>query len=321
MVKKSDNNDKKPSKEKKKGTQKRVDKQTKTKKTEPIPQKKNKNKSKFIRKRIFILFSIIILICIIGFIWIILIPEAAQAQLIIESGSIQIKHAGESWISASNGTLLYPSDTVRTGNNSYASIILFKSSIIRLGSNTEVTIQEILQQEGKTSVKIQQDIGRTWNTISKISGIDSYDVQTPTTIASVRGTTLDINVTEVGNTSVKVINGSATVSRVQNGTITESIEVDENESVIVYSDTNKSLETEPFEPDNWISNNQQKDKELRGNIKEELYKKIEPYIPQLKDEFGVTDEELDVLIDGYINGYFDLPADTPEWIRELIEFS
>jgi len=321
LVKKSDNKDNKPSKEKKKGTKKKVEKLSKTKETKTTPQKKNKDKSKIIRKRIFILLSIIILIFIIGFIWIILTPETAQAQLIIESGSVQIKHADESWTSALNGTLLYPSDTVRTGNNSYASIILFKSSIIRLGSNTEVTIQEILQQEGETSVKIQQDIGRTWNTITKISGIDSYDVQTPTTIASVRGTTLDINVTELGNTSVKLINGSATVSRIQNGTITESIEVDENESVTVYSDTNISLETEPFEPDNWISNNQQKDKDLRGNIKEELYKRIKPYIPQLMDEFNITIEELDVLIEGYIDGYFDLPPDTPEWIRELIEYT
>ena len=35
--------------------------------------------------------------------------------------------------------------------------------------------------------------------------------------------------------------------------------------------------------------------------------------------FGITDEELEVLIDGYLDGYYDLPSDTPEWVREIIE--
>jgi hypothetical protein len=35
----------------------------------------------------------------------------------------------------------------------------------------------------------------------------------------------------------------------------------------------------------------------------------------------MTDEELDVLIDNYLLGNIDLPPNTPEWIREIIELS
>ena len=148
------------------------------------------------RKKFLFILPVIIILCIIGVIWFALGPGVvkaeSKAQLIIESGTVQVKHAGESWISAENGMILYQSDSVKTGDNASASLILFESSIIRLDSNTEVTLREIIQQEGETSVKIEQDLGRTWNTVRNISGIDNYEVQTPTTIASVRGTSFGV---------------------------------------------------------------------------------------------------------------------------------
>jgi len=281
-----------------------------------------KTKSKSMRKKILLIIPVIIIISIIGVVWFALTPEVAKAQLIIESGTVQIKHEGGTWISAQNGTLLYQSDTVKTGNNTSASIVLFKSSIIRLDSNTEVMLQEIFEEEGETSVKIQQDVGRTWNTISKISGIDNYEVQTPTTVASVRGTAFVVLVQSNGTTYYGVSHGILNVSSMSNGSIQDVIQLDENKSVIVYIDmVNKSLEIKPFDKDDWVMENLLKDEEFLIDFKEELYSRIEPYIPELKERYGMTDEELDVLIDGYIKGYYDLPPETPDWIREIIEGS
>ena len=120
-----------------------------TKKPEPKKTKTvKKTKSKPMRKNILIIISIIILICIIGFIWLSLSPSVVKAQLIIESGTVQVKHADGAWNSAENGMILYQSDSVKTGNDTAASIILFESSIIRLDSNTEVLLQEIIEQAG-----------------------------------------------------------------------------------------------------------------------------------------------------------------------------
>ncbi len=36
---------------------------------------------------------------------------------------------------------------------------------------------------------------------------------------------------------------------------------------------------------------------------------------------NLNDEELDALLEGYILGYLELPADSPDWIKELFDFS
>lgn len=292
-------------------------------------------KTKTTSSKIKILFivSIVVIICIVGLFWFMQSPNVVKAQLIIESGDIQVKHDGGSWISAQNGMDLYQSDSIKTGVNASASIVFFKSSIIRLDSNTEVNLQEIIQSADGTNVKIKQDAGRTWNTVAKISGIDNYDVQTPTTIASVRGTSFDVYIKPDGKTDVGVSRGIVNVSRIKNGQVIDAIEVKKNEAVTVDPDAiDQPLEIKTFEKDEWVLENQQKDEDILThgissyinstiNVKDALYDRIEQYIPELKELYGITDEELDVLIDGYLLGYYDLPPETPNWIREIFELS
>jgi hypothetical protein len=274
------------------------------------------------RKRFLLIIPVIVILCIIGLLWFTQTSDVAKAQLIIDAGTVQVKQSGGSWTTAETGMLLYQSDSVKTGENTSASIVLFESSIIQLDSDTEVTLQELIQQEGETSVTIQQDAGRTLTTVSKISGIDNYEVQTPTTVASVRGTAFVVIVQPNGTTYYGVEHGILNVSLVSNGTIQGSINVSGNESVIVYVDmVNQTLEIKPFERDEWIQENLNQIEQFRLDVKAELYSRLEPYIPELKANYGVTDEELDVLLDGYLRGDFDLPPNTPDWIRDIIELS
>ena len=284
---------------------------------------KGKGKSKPASKRLIAVIAVIVIICVIGLMWFVLSSDAttARAELIIDSGTVQVKHSGESWISAENGMDLYESDSVKTGDDSSASIILFKSSIIRLASNTEVTLKDIIEEE-ETSVTIEQDAGRTWNTVQKMSGIDNYEVQTSTTVASVRGTSFDVYILANGNITITVGNGTVNVTTYEDGEIVFSIEVPEYLYVTIdpkYLD--KMPELKPYEVDEWILENLQKDEEFRADLREELYSRIEPFIPELKETFGMTDEELDVLIDGYLSGYFEIPSDAPDWAKKLFEFS
>ena len=284
---------------------------------------KGKEKPKPTSKRLIAVIAVIVVICVIGLMWFVLSSDAttARAELIIDSGTVQVKHSGESWISAENGMDLYESDSVKTGDDSSASIILFKSSIIRLASNTEVTLKDIIEEE-ETSVTIEQDAGRTWNTVQKMSGIDNYEVQTSTTVASVRGTSFDVYILANGNITITVGNGTVNVTTYEDGEIVSSIEVPEYLYVTIdpkYLD--KMPELKPYEVDEWILENLQKDEEFRADLREELYSRIEPFIPELKETFGMTDEELDVLIDGYLSGYFEIPSDAPDWAKKLFEFS
>ncbi|MFE3845738.1 FecR domain-containing protein [Thermoplasmatota archaeon] len=279
-----------------------------------ITSKKGRNKFLFI-------VPIIIVICIIGFVWFfVLSPSVVEAQLIIESGDVQVKHEGGSWSSAENGMLLYQSDIVKTGDNTSSSIILFESSIIRLDSNTEVMLKEIIQEAGKTSVTIQQDAGRTWNTVLKVSGIDDYEVQTPTTVASVRGTSFDVYI-QLDNITVGVGRGVVVISKIISGNVLDTIELKMNEAVSIYGDIDQILKTKAFLKDGWVLKNQEEDEGFKSDVKTELYKRIDPYIDDIKERWDVTDEEFDVLVTGYVNGNFDLPPDTPEWIKDLMELS
>ena len=294
------------------------DKRAKSRKTVSEPEFKPRS----LGRRFFLIVSVIVVICIIGVLWFALNPGGvtARAQLIIDSGVVQVRHDG-GWFSAENGTYLYQSDSVRTGDNSSATIVLFESSMVRLDSNTEVTLQELIREGGETSVTIDQGAGRTWNTVSKISGIDDYEVQTPTTVASVRGTAFVVIVESNGTTYYGVSHGVLNVSSISNGTVLGSIDVSGNESVVVYVDmVGKTLEVKPFDKDDWVLQNLLKDEQFRLDFKAELYSRIEPYIPDLKD-YGMTDEEIDTLLDGYILGYLDLPPETPEWVREIFELS
>ena len=311
-----------------KGKKKQNNKSQKKPKDKKIVNEKNKENKKVQtinkKKKFLVIIPVIIILCLIILTWYMLSnpSSTAKAQLIIDSGTVHFKHDSGSWVSAQNGMLLYQSDSLKTGNNTTASVILFESSIIRLDSNTEITIEQIIQEEDEINVKIIQDSGRTWNTVAKISGIDNYEVHTPTTVASVRGTSFDVNISDDGNTTIGVGNGTVKVSSIENGTVKDTIETKQNQSVLIDpKKMDQPLETKPFKKDDWIIKNQQKDKELQANLKAELYRRIEQYIPQLKEEYGITDEELDVLIEGYILGYLDLPPDTPQWIKDLFTLS
>lgn len=281
----------------------------------------NKKNSKLkIDKKYFLLFLIIFIIVIIGIIWFVASSDdTVKAQLIIESGIVEIKHQGGNWQYAENGLFLIQSDAIRTGNNSSASIILFESSIIRLDNNTEIKLEKAIKLAKQTTIKIRQESGKTWNTLLKISGIDSYEVQTPTTVASVRGTTFYVEILNNGTTVIGVIRGNVTIKRIADN---EIIFLKEDE--MVYVDPNNIMEplkSIPLTIEDWIIQNLEKDDVFINDVKGDLWERILPYIDELKEKFGISEEELRALIEGYLLGYYDLPPETPDWVREIIELN
>ena len=70
------------------------------------------------------------------------------------------------------------------------------------------------------------------------------------------------------------------VSKTENGTVF-IVELNENWSITV--DHDEMGQQQPFEPDDWIQDNLLKDDTFKGDLKEILYSKIEPYIDDLKN--------------------------------------
>jgi hypothetical protein len=85
-------------------------------------------------------------------------------------------------------------DKVRTKDDGSAVIVMYESILVELDANTEVSIEQL----SKDKVKLNQQSGSTWNKFAAISGIKSFEVETPTTVATVRGTEFWVDMDSVG---------------------------------------------------------------------------------------------------------------------------
>jgi hypothetical protein len=124
----------------------------------------------------------IILALIAGFAIMLAPPSAATAILYIESGTVEVDQ-GKGWQSATNEMKLNVGDSIKTGNGE-ATLILLEGEVMQLEPNTEITLDLV----SKKKISLTQKSGETWNKVTKISGVREYQVTTPTTVATVRGT-------------------------------------------------------------------------------------------------------------------------------------
>src|SRR3989344_4476975 len=145
-------------------------------------------------KKAFILLVILVIIALVAF-FLFFKQVKPIAVLNIEQGEVQIKTTND-WTQAQNGMEILKNTVIKTGSNSKASIIFFTNNIIRLDENTEISINELISKTNLNKVSITQNIGQTWTKIIKLSGVETdYKIQTPTAIASVRGTAFSLKVT------------------------------------------------------------------------------------------------------------------------------
>lgn len=170
------------------------------------------------KKGIKILFIILIaIIAIIGIIVLLALRSLASpmAVLNIQQGTVQID-SGNGWINAKDGMNLNIKDSVKTGEDGKAIIVLYESVIIQMDSNTEINLEKIT----KENITINQTSGSTWNKFINIAGINSYSIATPTTVATVRGTGFFIRANEqssdvfVGEGEVEIIDETGRTERI-----------------------------------------------------------------------------------------------------------
>jgi hypothetical protein len=121
---------------------------------------------------------------------------AAATTVSIISGDIQVRHGAGSFASANDGEILSAGDTIRTGDGARAFLTYFEGSTVSLEPNTELTIEDASTlADGSTVVVMRQNVGRTWHVVTRlITGDSKYEVKTPASTASVRGTTFTVDV-------------------------------------------------------------------------------------------------------------------------------
>lgn len=174
---------------------------------------KNNPKSKKGNKKnkalVVIGISALVVIVVVAFVLFFAIKGTAGkvAVLNIETGIVEYKRGNTNFIAAEDGMSLKQKDSIKTQDDGKANIILFESVIIQIDENTELSLEKLI----KNNISVKQTKGTTWNKFLGIMGINSYSVETPNTVATVRGTGFLINVSDK-KTRIIVGEGTVTVS-------------------------------------------------------------------------------------------------------------
>ena len=115
-----------------------------------------------------------------GIIWYLNRPTPQPTALEIVSGTATVNLKP-----GKTGDVLQNGDVIKTGKSSEAVVTFPNASEIRLDENSEIKINTTSQSK----ISIFQTIGTTWSRVIKLTGYNAgYEIETPTAVATVRGT-------------------------------------------------------------------------------------------------------------------------------------
>jgi hypothetical protein len=135
----------------------------------------------------------------------------ASTSLTIVSGDVSVRRGAGAFVPAAGGQILIEGDTIRTGPDARAILTYFEGSTVTIDPGTELRIDNAwTNADGGTVVVMTQALGRTWHVVTKLMvGSSKYEVKTPASTASVRGTQFqvdaDANATRVATSEGTVV--------------------------------------------------------------------------------------------------------------------
>ncbi len=130
---------------------------------------------------------------------------ANAATLTVLHGQVDAQKAGGDFAPAFDGDLLTTGDTVRANNAGNAVVTFFDGSTLTVESGAQVKVASLTKTSGGgIQVSIEQTLGHTWASVSKLTGDSKFEIKTPSSTAAVRGTAFE--------TIVEVVNGVTTTT-------------------------------------------------------------------------------------------------------------
>jgi hypothetical protein len=145
--------------------------------------------------------------------------SAAAATLVVYEGQARVVSAGarngSQEVSVATGEVL----TVRTGDQifltaaSTAHLLLIDGSIIELAAGTEINVDELVIDEATYRVHLRLLGGRTVSRVVSVLGVgDRFEISTPSSTASVRGTIFTVAYISAGETFISCDEGQVEVT-------------------------------------------------------------------------------------------------------------
>src|SRR3990167_7093090 len=134
---------------------------------------KPKKSKKGLKIFIFIILALAILIA--GAYFVLAKSPTVPAQLNVEQGEVLANSQR-----VQGNVKLKQGDIIETKQGGLATVILYESVVINIEENTKINIDNLIKEHPEVS----QESGETWNTFTKLAGVEGYTVKTGNSIAS-----------------------------------------------------------------------------------------------------------------------------------------
>lgn len=115
----------------------------------------------------------------------------------------------EAWNAAKLEQVLDEGQHVKTGRRSRTALLFTDNSQMRLNQNSLLIVKSVLDDQGQ-STRFRLNQGRAWVKSKNIP--DKLLMETPSSVAAIRGTDWDIEVTDTGTTRLTVLHGEVELS-------------------------------------------------------------------------------------------------------------
>ena len=164
--------------------------------------------------------------------------------LSITEGEVSVMKEGTNdWVPAEPEMELKEGDTIETGGNSSAEITFFDGSTMELEAGTEIKILslDIVCATSVSTITMQQTLGTTVSRVTKLLDPgSSYEIETPTGVAGVRGSTMIVTVG--GNGTTLITNEEGNVYAIGQGM---ELQIPEGRTGIIESGEDPELVNNP----------------------------------------------------------------------------
>lgn len=122
--------------------------------------------------------------------------EAAIKSL---KGDVEIKMPGGEWEKASSGMVLKEGALLSTGFGGEAELVMADNSIVVVYQLTQMKIDKFFREQAKVKTDLGLKIGKIRAHVQRVGEeLSDFNVTTPTSVVSVRGTGMDIFETDMG---------------------------------------------------------------------------------------------------------------------------
>lgn len=101
------------------------------------------------------------------------------------------------WQSAAEGDEINAGGGVRTGDESRVRIDISDGTIVRIAPNTEFTLLELSPAETDPITRLQMETGKVFVWVTKALGLGTFEIETPSGVATVRGSLMSAQYDEV----------------------------------------------------------------------------------------------------------------------------